>query len=383
MRPNHASREYRLTTRIKHLLLWPFKAVRRYTKRGLGQRLLVYAATLLVLWVGSMYGIAQWYIHSTKSKPLVLGASFIPAYAESLGLDPQETMDALINDLGIRHFRLVSYWNQAEPAQGQYDFSLLDWQFQKAEAVGAKVTLSLGLRQPRWPECHMPEWAKQLPSGTAEGTWQKHLEKYIGEVVNRYKGSPALDSYQLENEYFLRGFGICTDFSRERLVNEFNLVKQLDPYHTLIVARSNNALGMPIGQPTPDEFGISIYKRVWDANLTKRYLEYPFPAWFYGFVAGGQKILTGKDMIIHELQAETWPPNHQSIQETSLEEQNKSFNAERFDHRVEFGKATGMREIYLWGAEYWYYRKVKLNDPSLWEVAQAKFAPWNPNAIID
>lgn len=383
MASKHAPREYRAATRIKHILLWPFKVIRRYTKRGLRQRLLVYAATFLVLWVSAMYGIAQWYINSNEHKPLVLGASFIPAYAESLGLNPQETMDGLINDLDIRHFRLVSYWNQMEPAQGQYDFSLLDWQFQKAEAAGAKVTLSLGLRQPRWPECHMPEWAKQLPSGTAEGTWQKHLEKYIGEVVNRYKGSPALDSYQLENEYFLRGFGICTDFSRERLVNEFNLVKELDPYHTLIVARSNNALGMPIGQPTPDEFGISIYKRVWDANLTKRYLEYPFPAWFYGFVAGGQKILTGKDMIIHELQAETWPPNHQSIQQTSLEEQNKSFNAEMFDDRVEFGKATGMREIYLWGAEYWYYRKVKLHDPSLWEVAQAKFAPSNPNTIID
>ncbi len=330
-----------------------------------------------------MYGIAQWYINSNETKPLVLGASFIPAYAESLGLDPKETMDALINDLGIRHFRLVSYWNQMEPAQGQYDFSLLDWQFQKAEAAGAKITLSLGLRQPRWPECHMPPWATLLPSGTAEGTWQTHLEKYISEVVNRYKGSPALDSYQLENEYFLHGFGICTDFSRERLVNEFNLVKELDPYHTLIVARSNNALGMPIGQPTPDEFGISIYKRVWDANLTKRYLEYPFPAWFYGFVAGSQKILTGKDMIIHELQAETWPPNYQEIQQTSLEEQNKSFNAERFDKRVEFGKATGMREIYLWGAEYWYYRKTKLNDPSLWDVARAKFAPGNSNAIID
>jgi hypothetical protein len=364
-------------------MLWPFRVVRRYAKRGFWQRLVVVLTVLILLCVGSMYGIAQWYIHSNQTKPLVLGTSFIPAYAESLGLDPKETMDALINDLGVRHFRLVSYWDQLEPEQGKYDFSLLDWQFQKAEAANAKITLALGLRQPRWPECHMPGWAAQLPSGTAEGTWQKSLEQYIAQVTNRYKGSPALDSYQLENEYFLRGFGICTDFSRQRLVNEYNLVKRLDPYHTLIVARSNNALGMPIGQPTPDEFGISIYKRVWDANLTHRYLEYPFPAWFYGFVAGSQKIYTGKDMIIHELQAEAWPPHAQDITKTSLEEQNKSFNAQRFTDRVEFGKATGMRQIYLWGAEYWYYRLIKLNDPSLWSVAQAKFAPWNPNVIID
>jgi hypothetical protein len=138
---------------------------------------------------------------------------------------------------------------------------------------------------------------------------------------------------------------------------------------------------VPLGEPTPDMFGISIYKRVWDANLTKRYLEYPFPGWFYGFVAGSQKIVTGKDMIIHELQAEAWPPHGQLIPNISLEEQNKSFNAERFKHRIEFGKATGMREIYLWGGEYWYYRKVKLNDPSLWNVANDAFAKANAEEV--
>lgn len=317
-----------------------------------------------------MYGIAQWYINSEKDKPLKLGTSFIPAYAESLGLEPKETMDALINDLGVRHFRLVSYWNQHEPEPDQYDFSQLDWQFQKAEASGSKISLSLGLRQPRWPECHMPDWARELPSGTTDNSWEDQLLEYITEVVNRYKTSPALESYQLENEYFLRGFGECHDFSRDRLIEEFNLVKQLDPDHPVIVVRSNNAIGFPIGEPTPDAFGISIYKRTWDADYTKRYLEYPFPAWFYGFLAGAQKIMTGRNMIIHELQAEAWPPNYQRIPETSLDEQNKSLDAKRFEHRIEFGQATGMREIYLWGSEYWYYRLTKLNDPSLWNVAK-------------
>jgi hypothetical protein len=182
-----------------------------------------------------------------------------------------------------------------------------------------------------------------------------------------------LDSYQIENEFFLKGFGICTNHNRDRLVSEYNLVKKLDPAHKVIINRSNNALGWPVGEPTPDEFGISIYKRVWDAGLTKRYLEYPFPAWFYAFTAGWQQMVTGRNMIIHELQAETWPPDFQSIQDTSLEEQNKSFNADRFKTRVEFGKATGMREIYLWGSEYWYYRKQKLNDPSLWDVGKDAF----------
>lgn len=329
---------------------------------------LIIAICTGILALGAMYGIARWYIASQQHKPLVIGTTFVPAYAQSLGLDPQQTMDAIVNDLGVKHLRLVSYWDQLEPHDGSYDFSLLDWQFRKAEAAHVKVSLSIGLRQPRWPECHLPLWAATMP----DNQWQPKLNKYIAAVINRYKSSSSLDTYQLENEYFLKGFGLCTNFSRDRLVNEYNLVKKTDPHHPVIVARSNNALGTPIGDPTPDKFGISIYKRVWSAPLG-RYLEYPFPAWYYGFLAGVQKITTGKDTIIHELQAETWTPNGQSIPETSLAEQNKSLDAQRFKDRIAYGQATGIREMYLWGSEYWYYRLVKLHDPSLWDIAKPAF----------
>jgi hypothetical protein len=336
-----------------------------YRKSRLGHKFLVWLIGVVLLLFGSMYGIAQWYIASLSSRPLVLGTSFIAPYAESFGLDPEETMDALIDDLGIRHFRLVSYWNQMEPSSGEYDFSMLDWQFRKIEAAGGTITLSLGLRQPRWPECHMPGWAIGKP--VAE--WQPQLEKFMTAVVNRYKTSPALDSYQVENEFFLRGFGICSNFDRDRLISEYNLVKRLDPDHKVIIARSNNAIGWPANEPTPDEFGISIYKRVWSPPVN-RYLEYPYPAWFYGFVGGWEKVMTGRDLMVHELQAEAWPPNSQPMQVTSLEEQNKSFSPEIFRKRMKFIEDTGLREIYLWGSEYWYYRKIKLNDPSLWDVAK-------------
>jgi len=359
------------TLRKYIVMAWQWLA--GYWRRGICQKIIVIVVGLLLVILGGMFGIARWYIATSSSKPLVMGASFIPAYAESLGLDAKETMDALIDDVGVRHFRLVSYWNQLEPEEGKYDFSLLDWQFEKAEAADAEVTLSLGLRQPRWPECHMPDWARSKQVSE----WQPQLEAFMGKVVERYKDSPALRSYQVENEFFLKGFGECEQipgaFDRSRLVNEYKLVKKLDPDHPAIVNRSNNALGWPVGEPTPDEYGISIYKRVWDATLTKRYVEYPFPAWYYGFVAGWQKIMTGKDMIIHELQAESWGPQGQGLSEISIDEANKSFSAQRFKDRVKFGKGTGMREIYLWGAEYWYYRKAIQHDDSLWKVAQDTF----------
>lgn len=316
--------------------------------------------------VSSMYGIAQWYIYSTRNEPMKVGVTFIPRYARYFDMDPQTTMQAMIDELGIRQFRLVSYWDEHEHEKDKYDFTELDWQFKKAEESGSKVSLALGLRQPRWPECHMPDWAEYM----TVPEWTEELKQYMGKVIDRYKDSPALESYQLENEYFLKVFGICADHSRDRLIEEYEFVKQQDPHHPVIVSRSNNALGFPVGKPQPDEFAVSVYKRVWDKNLTKRYFEYPFPAWFYGFLAGGGKILTGKDMIIHELQAEPWVPDGYSLNTTSIEEQDKSMNAERLRNRFEYGYATGMKEMYLWGAEWWYWRKVGLNDPSVWDAAK-------------
>jgi hypothetical protein len=320
--------------------------------------------TLLVS--GLMYGISRWYVASESDTPQIIGTSFIPAYAESLGLDAEDTMDALLDDLGVRHFRLVSYWNQLEPEEGKYDFSMLDWQMQKAEEHDAKVTLSIGLRQPRWPECHMPDWAKNTP----EANWQPKLEKFIAAVVVRYKDSPALQSYQLENEYYLASFGECPESTQERLISEYLLVKSLDQKNPVILSRSNNFPTLPKSPPTPDIYGISVYRRVWDGRTLKDYFTYPMPSWYYSFLAGIQKLSSGKPSVLHELQAEAWPPNGQGILETSLYEQNESFDARRFEQYIKFGKDTGMREIYTWGSEYWYYRKEKLNDPSLWNVAK-------------
>lgn len=350
----------------------PGRALRwylRYWRRNWLHKSFVILIAIIMFMVSGMYGIARWYMWTQRDKPITMGASFVPAYASSFGLDPKETLDAMLYDLNIRQLRFVSYWNQIEATQGRYDFSQLDWQFEKANQANAKVSLAIGLRQPRWPECHMPNWAKPLP----KEVWAAQLKAFMSAVIDRYGDNPALESYQLENEYFLKVFGICPDHSRDRLIDEYYFVKGLDTDTPVIISRSNNAIGFPINEPTPDKFAVSVYKRVWDKTLTKRYVEYPFPAWFYGFLAGGGKILTGKDLAIHELQAEPWPPDGKGIQDVSIAEQDKSVNAERLRGRFEYGRNTGIRSMDLWGAEYWYYRKVKLNEPSLWNVAKEEY----------
>ncbi len=321
---------------------------------------------LFILWFGAMFAVGQWYIHKHKNQPLVLGTTFISDYASSFGLDPHQALDGILGDLGMKQLRLVGYWSTIEKTSGTYDFSDLDWQFAMANHYGAKVSLAIGLRQPRWPECHVPDWAANEP----KSVWQPQLNKFITAVVDRYKANPALGDYELENEFFLSVFGECKDFDRQRLVSEFKMVKQTDPNHHVIVSRSDNWVGIPIGQPTPDEFAISVYKRVWDATFTHRYFEYPLPSWFYASLAGYEEMLSGKDMIIHELQAEPWTPNGLLITQISVPEQYKSMSPQRMKTRIAYGEATGMRTIDLWGAEWWYWLKVTKGDPSVWNVVK-------------
>ena len=319
--------------------------------------------------MGITYASSAYYVFKHRNEPVKMGVTFVPNYAKYFDLDPQETYDAIINDLGFERVRLVSYWSDIEREKGTYDFSELDWQFKKAEEKNVEVTLSLGLRQPRWPECHMPTWAMN----TEKSYWQPKLYEFITATVERYKDSPVLESYQLENEYFLAAFGECPDHSRERLVEEFDLVKESDSETPIVISRSNNWWGAPIGDPVPDQYGLSIYKRVWDKTVTNRYFEYPYPPWYYSALAGFSDFTQGRSMILHELQTEAWLPDGYMMNDVNaIPEMDKSLAADDLGPRIQYGIDSGLKTIDLWGAEWWYWRMVKANDPSLWNAAKDK-----------
>ena len=335
---------------------------------SLAKKIALWVVIIIATPTFAMYGVAQWYIYTQKDVPLTMGATFVPNYARYFDLDPKEVFGEMINDLGLKRFRLVSYWKDMERTPGVYDFEELDWQFAMAEEAGVEISLAIGLRQPRWPECHGPDWAMAKPMSE----WSVDLKNFMGVVIDRYKASPSLVEYQLENEFFLSVFGECPDFSRDRLIDEFNFVKARDPDHPVIISRSNNAIGLPLNEPTPDKYAVSIYKRVWDKTLTKRYFEYPFPAWFYAGLAGGSQILQDRDLFIHELQTEAWLPEGMSMKTAPVEELYKSLSPERLKHRIDYGVATGMRTIDMWGVEWWYHMKTKRGAPELWDTAKVE-----------
>ena len=87
--------------------------------------------------------------------------------------------------------------------------------------------MAVGRRLPGWPECHTPDWADKLPLDQ-----QKiKLLSYIETVVNRYKKSPAIRYWQVENEAFLAFFSgaLCGRYSGgldDFLKEEISLVRK-------------------------------------------------------------------------------------------------------------------------------------------------------------
>jgi hypothetical protein len=285
------------------------------------------------------------------------GASFSVPYAEYLGVPPKACLQAALKDLGVQRLRLMSYWNHLEPKQSRLDFKDLDWQIDMAEKYDAQVTLCLGLRQPRWPENHWPDWALGLP----EDEWQQALLDFIEKVVKRYQERDVIVSYQLENEAFNRSFGENGNFDRERLRRELELVKQLDPTRPVIMTTSNS-WGIPIFGPRPDNYGFSIYRHFYQKGA---YRSSWLPPVFFRLRAVKIRLLQWRGTFIHELQAEPWGPK--GIPEMSLKEQYRSINPLRVQEAVRFAEATKLYPIDIWGLEWWYWLKIKHKKPEIWE----------------
>ncbi|HEV2413077.1 MAG TPA: hypothetical protein VGS28_04745 [Candidatus Saccharimonadales bacterium] len=360
----------RIVTLLKSLGHW-FK--RNY------KRILIILLGVIVAWLILAISIGVWYQHKHRNDPFVLGVSFSEDYSESLGLDWRANYLALLK-MGFKNFRLMSYWNDVEPLKGQYNFTDLDWQMNEAQAYGAKVSLSIGRRQPRWPECHDPGWAVNLP--TSEQNQQ--VLSFLKVVVDRYKNNPALQSYQLENEVANRLFSpFCPSFNRGFLKTEVAAVKAIDSKHPLILNASNQS-GIPLFGPIGDEVGFSIYRKVYAKfGIIHTYFSYSFvPTLWDSYRAGVLELLFHVSVFTHELQAEPWGPVG-TIDMTSAQ-QAQSMTAQGIEQNVQYSYGAGIHTMYLWGSEWWYWRMTKFHDPSEWNMVHSilKEGPY-PKTILN
>lgn len=330
------------------------------------KKTMFYVFFILLLFCGAVF--AYFFIGNAQvPQKIVWGVNFSQRHATNLGLNWKETYQALLEDERVKRLKIGADWDLLGPAKGVFQFNDLDWQIQQAQEHEASILLAVGMKTPRWPECHIPDWAKSLPKADQ----QKEILAMLQQVVERYKNSPTIWGWQVENEPFFR-FGTCPWNDDNFLQQEVALVHSLDQTRPVVLTDTGEFSFWTKPARYGDIVGTTLYRKVWFSPLL-RYFTYPFQPVFYWRKAQLVRWLFGKDVIGVELQAEPWGPG-KLIYDTPLSEQEKTMNLEQFRNNIDYAKKTGLSTQYLWGAEWWYWMKTKQNDPSIWNEAKQLFS---------
>ncbi len=315
---------------------------------------------LATLWVLSL--------DLSPDKNFVYGVSFSRFHSDELKLDWKKAYIAILDDLKIRHLRLTAHWPLTEPKKGVYNFSELDFQIKEAEKRGDTIILAIGHRLPGWPECHTPDWVVSL----SDVQHKQELLKYVEKVVERYKNSPALQYWQVENELFLGFFSqpACKQHNMnaaQNLKEEIALVHRIDPAHPVITTDSGEFGTWYQAYQKGDVFGTSMYLYVWWRNFLGP-IRYPITPAFFRIKHSVVRLIYGtKPSMVIELSGEPWLL--QPLDETPIDIQLQRMGIDKFNEMIDFSSKTGFDAFYFWGAEWWYWMKQN-GHPELWDRAK-------------
>ena len=310
------------------------------------------------------------YVLSLRPLPqsITYGVSFSRFHSDELKLDWKKTYLAILDDLKVKHLRLTAHWPLTEPKDGVYNFSELDFQIQEAEKRNITVILAVGRRLPGWPECHTPDWVAKLPLDQQ----RVKLLKYVETVVDRYKNSPTIEYWQVENEVFLAFFGrsLCGQYSaglEDFLKKEIDLVRRIDPVHPIIITDSGEFGTWYQAYQKGDVFGTSIYLYVWWRNFLGP-IRYPITPAFFRIKHSLARLIYGtKPSMVIELSGEPWLL--QPIVDMPIDVQLQRMGIDKFNEMINFSSETGFDTFYLWGAEWWYWLKQQ-GYPEHWDRAR-------------
>lgn len=327
------------------------------------KKILYWLIGLIIILLFTFWLLAQ------KAEPehITYGMSFNTPYARELGLNWREAYDAILDDLQVRDLRLAAHWPMVEPTPNVYNFEELDYQIKRAEEVGASVILAVGRRLPRWPECHVPDWAQLLSTEERQAAQTRYLET----VIRRYQNSTAVTMWQVENEPFLEVFASeqCGELDTNYLDREIALVRELDPTRQILVTDSGN-LGTWVGAyRRGDVFGTSVYVHFWNPEFGQ--FRTLLPAVAYRMKDNLMRVLFGyKPTVLIELSAEPWLL--EPIVKVPVETQFTRMNLEKFEDILSYAEATRYDKQYLWGAEWWYWLQLQ-GHPEMWERGKRLF----------
>lgn len=308
------------------------------------------------------------FIAKPPKQNVTFGVNFSQMQAEALKLDWKEVYLAILKDLGAKQIKILTNWDFVEGTKDAFYFNDVDWQLQQAKNYQASVVYVVGMKTGRWPECHVPSWADTI----SKKQQQDELLNYIKEVVVRYKNNATIVAWQAENEP-LFNFGKCPWYDKDFLTKEVALIKSLDSTRPVIVSDSGEQSFWFDAANIGDTVSITMYRKVWMHIFdgVGFYVNYPLPPQFYWLKSVLIKKIFGKEVINGELQAEPW--SNKFFFDTPLSEQEKSMNVDQFKSNIEYAKVTGLKEVYFWGTEWWYWLKKVENRPEIWNEAKKVF----------
>lgn len=297
----------------------------------------------------------------SPNRQQVLGITYSKKHAEFLGLDWRDTYIKLLDELQVKYVRLPIYWDDVETIQNNYHFNDIDWQLMEAAKRNIHVTLVLGARQPRWPECHLPEWTKTL----SPGQYRDEIFRIVALEAQRYSLSSVVEEFQVENEPLLDLFGECPTADKNMLRQEIDIVKAVSD-KPIVLTGSGELAPWYYESKWSDIFGSTLYRVTWN-----KYIGYSsywmIPSSLYRVKA----FIFGKDISkfwISELQMEPWFPGGNV--NVPLDEQYRSMSPKQLQKNLNYAYQTNAPRIYLWGAEWWVYTKEVLKTDEIWDVVK-------------
>jgi len=341
-----------------------------FKKNGMFKKILkivLYVFISLLVLAGLLLAYFNLPVKNVKNK-VDIGVTFSSRYAEDIGLDWKETYIAMLDDLKVRKIRIPVYWDWAEPKEGEYDFSDIEWQLREAQKRNAEVILVVGQKVPRWPECFIPEWANVNDSKRKES-----LVRFVETAINHFKNYPAIKYWQVENEPFL-DFGVCPNADYALVDEEIETVRKNDNSRKIIVTDSGELSLWVSAAKRADIFGTTMYREVVSKKVGS--WKYPIGPNFFKFKRFLIDIFANqKNAFVIELQGEPWLQGWTTG--FPLADQLVSMNSDKLKDNVQFAKNAGFSGIYIWGVEWWYWTKTAQNYPDVWEEARKIFAENN------
>jgi hypothetical protein len=283
--------------------------------------------------------------------------------------------------------RLPVYWDVTEASPGTLDFTSTDELLQvvadhnRTAPRPTRVILTVGARNFLYPELHAPAWAgpreqPELDMAQQNATYRAYFEQ----TLMRYRASPLLYAWQVENEpfdYVVNELTGDDQITPEQMTWEISEVHRIDPAHRAVTTTfdgwnvivdwlqmnlsfvlyglhgfpsghpgdalsAGDALGLDIyvdGPSTPFRFSTVALRTSWKAEGIA----------YWSALAKSQ----GKQVWLTEMQAQPWATDP------------GGFSTDDLLASAAIYRNASLQVVLLWGAETW------LEDPAWMQAAES------------